>query len=164
MQPLFQIYLFPINGSNTVVKYLTIFAIIAFVVLMIACINFMNLTTAYSSKRAKEIGMRKVIGAQKGDIVKQFFGESLILSLVFSGVAVLLAFLFLPAFNTLSGKPLSFTDSFELSLLLELLGITVLSGCLSAIYPALFLSSFRTIGIIKGSLSSGFKKPLFRFL
>jgi putative ABC transport system permease protein len=162
MQPLFQIYLFPINGSNTVVKYLIIFAIIAFFILMIACINFMNLTTAYSSKRAKEIGMRKVVGAQKGDIIKQFFGESLMLSLVSSGVAVLLAFLFLPAFNTLSGKPLSFTDSFDLSLLLELLGITVLTGCLSAIYPALFLSSFRTIGIIKGSLSSGFKKPLFR--
>jgi len=162
MQPLFQIYMFPINGSNTVVKYLIIFAIIAFFILMIACINFMNLTTAYSSKRAKEIGMRKVVGAQKGDIIKQFFGESLMLSLVSSGVAVLLAFLFLPAFNTLSGKPLSFTDSFDLSLLLELLGITVLTGCLSAIYPALFLSSFRTIGIIKGSLSSGFKKPLFR--
>jgi putative ABC transport system permease protein len=162
MQPLFQIYLFPINGRNTVVKYLIIFAIIAFFILMIACINFMNLTTAYSSKRAKEIGMRKVVGAQKGDIIKQFFGESLMLSLVSSGVAVLLAFLFLPAFNTLSGKPLSFTDSFDLSLLLELLGITVLTGCLSAIYPALFLSSFRTIGIIKGSLSSGFKKPLFR--
>jgi len=162
MQPLFQIYLFPINGSNTVVKYLIIFAIIAFFILMIACINFMNLTTAYSSKRAKEIGMRKVVGAQKGDIIKQFFGESLMLSLVSSGVAVLLAFLFLPAFNTLSGKPISFTDSFDLSLLLELLGITVLTGCLSAIYPALFLSSFRTIGIIKRSLSSGFKKPLFR--
>ena len=162
MQPLFQIYMFPINGSNTVVKYLIIFAIIAFFILMIACINFMNLTTAYSSKRAKEIGMRKVVGAQKGDIIKQFFGESLMLSLVSSGVAVLLVFLFLPAFNTLSGKQLSFTDSFDLTLLLELLGITVLTGCLSAIYPALFLSSFRTIGIIKGSLSSGFKKPLFR--
>jgi len=162
MQPLYKIYLFPINGSNTVVKYLTIFSIIAFVVLMIACINFMNLTTAYSSKRSKEIGMRKVVGAQKGDIVKQFFGESLMLSLVSSGVAVLLVFLFLPAFNTLSGKQLSFTDSFDLTLLLGLLGITALTGCLSAIYPALLLSSFRTIGIIKGSLSSGSKRPLFR--
>jgi putative ABC transport system permease protein len=162
MQPLYEIYLFPINSSNTVVKYLTIFSIIAFVVLMIACINFMNLTTAYSSRRSKEIGMRKVIGAQKGDIVKQFFGESLMLSLVSSGVAVLLVFLFLPAFNTLSGKQLSFTDSFDLSLLLGLLGITALAGCLSAIYPALFLSSFKTIGIIKGSSSSGSKRPLFR--
>jgi len=162
MQPLFQIYLFPINGSSTVVKYLTIFAIIAFVVLIIACINFMNLTTAYSSKRAREIGMRKVVGAQKGDIVKQFFGESLMLSLVSAGVAVLLVFLFLPAFNTLSGKQLSLINSFDLSLLSGLLGITALTGCLSAIYPALFLSSFRTIGIIKGSLSSGSKRPLFR--
>jgi len=162
MQPLFQIYLFPINGSNTVVKYLTIFSIIAFFILMIACINFMNLTTAYSSKRAREIGMRKVVGAQKGDIIEQFFGESLMLSLVSSGVAVLLVFLFLPAFNTLSGKQLSFTDSFDLSLLFGLIGITVLTGCLSAVYPALFLSSFRTIGIIKGSLNFGSKRPLFR--
>jgi ABC-type antimicrobial peptide transport system permease subunit len=129
---------------------------------MIACINFMNLTTAYSSKRAREIGMRKVVGAQRGDIVKQFFGEAFMISLVSFGVAVLLVYLFLPAFNTLSGKQLYLADSFSLSLLFGLLGITALTGCLSAIYPALFLSSFRPIGILKGSLSSGLKKPLFR--
>ena len=162
MQPLYTAYLFPINGSNTVVKYLTIFSIIAFFVLVIAWINFMNLTTAYSGKRAKEIGMRKVVGAQRGDLVKQFFGEAFMLSLVSSGVAVLLVSLFLPVFNTLSGKQLSLADSFDLTLLLGLLGITTLTGFLSAIYPALFLSSFKPIGILKGSLSSGLKKSLFR--
>ncbi|NIM59325.1 MAG: FtsX-like permease family protein [Candidatus Aminicenantes bacterium] len=162
MQPLFQVYLFPINGSNTVVKYLTIFTIIALVVLMIACINFMNLTTAHSSKRAQEIGMRKVVGARRGDIVKQFVGEAFLISLVSSGVAVFLVSVFLPVFNILSGKQLSFTDSVDLSLLLGLLGITALAGGLSAIYPALFLSSFRPIEILKGSLSSGLKKALFR--
>jgi putative ABC transport system permease protein len=90
MQPLYTVYLFPINGSNTVVKYLTIFSIIAFFVLVIAWINFMNLTTAYSGKRAREIGMRKVVGAQRGDLVKQFFGEAFMLSFVSSGVAILL--------------------------------------------------------------------------
>jgi len=162
MQPLFQVYLFPINGSNAIVKYLTIFSIIAFLVLMIACINFVNLTTAYSNKRAREIGMRKVVGAQKGDIIKQFFGESLMLSLVSSGLAVLLVCLCLPAFNTLTGKQLSLTDSFDLTLLFALLGIAILTGCISAIYPALFLSSFKPIGILKGSSSSGLRKLLFR--
>lgn len=162
MQPLYMVYLFPINGSNTVVKYLTIFSIIAFFVLVIAWINFMNLTTAYSGKRAKEIGMRKVVGAQRGDLVKQFFGEAFVLSLVSSGVAVLLVSLFLPVFNTLSVKQLSLADSFDLILLLGLLGLAALTGFLSAIYPALFLSSFKPVGILKGSLSSGLKKPLFR--
>jgi putative ABC transport system permease protein len=162
MQPLYTVYLFPINGSNTVVKYLTIFSIIAFFVLVIAWINFMNLTTAYSGKRAREIGMRKVVGAQRGDLVKQFFGEAFMLSFVSSGVAILLVSLFLPVFNTLSGKQLSLADSFDLTLLLGLLGITALTGFLSAIYPALLLSSFKPIGILKGSLSSGLKKPLFR--
>jgi ABC-type antimicrobial peptide transport system permease subunit len=162
MQALYKIHLFPINSSNTVIKYLTIFAIIAFVVLMIACINFVNLTTAYSSKRSTEIGMRKAVGAQRRDIIKQFFGESLILSFISTGVALLLVFLFLPVFNVLSEKQLSLFDSMDLPFLIGLLCITVLTGFLSAVYPALFLSSFRPIGILKGSLKPGLKKPYLR--
>lgn len=162
MQPLYQVYLFPINGSNTIVKYLTIFSIVAFVVLMIACFNFINLTTAYSSKRSKEIGMRKILGSPKGDIAKQFIGEALLLSFCSLILAVFLVFLFLPTFNELIGKKLSLFGSFDLTLLSRLIGITLLTGCLSAIYPALLLSSLRPVGILKGFFKSGSKKPLFR--
>jgi len=162
MQPLFEVYLHPINGSNTVVKYLTIFAIIACVVLVIACINFMNLTTACSSKRAKEIGMRKVVGARKKDVIQQFFGESLLTAFLASGLAVLLVALFLPTFNRLSGKQLTFSGSFSLSLFMGFLGITILTGCLSAVYPALHLSSLKTLNIIKRSAGSGAPKSQFR--
>ena len=162
MQPLYQIHLFPINRNSAVVKYLTIFSIIAFVVLMIACINFMNLTTAISSKKSKEIGIRKIVGAKKGDIIRQFFGEYLLLSFFSLALAVLLVFLFLPAFNTLTGKQFTPSNSIDLTLLFGLIGITILTGCVSAVYPALFLSSFSPIRALKGSFSSGSRRPTFR--
>jgi putative ABC transport system permease protein len=131
------------------ILYIYIFTAIAVLVLIIACINFMNLTTARAVKRAKEVGIRKVVGAQKNQLVHQFLGESLLLSIFSALAAILLVIMVLPQFNRLTAKgiPLSFlTDpSF-------ILGVTVIAlavGLVSGIYPAFFLSAFQPVNSIK---------------
>lgn len=143
------------------IRYVYIFSAIALFVLLIACINFMNLATARSTNRAKEVGLRKVVGAVKGQLVLQFYGESIIYAMIALVVALALVGLLLPAFNTLSGKELSL-DWNSLRLILGLTGITVLTGIVAGSYPALFLSAFRPVAVLKGSGQSGTKRPLFR--
>jgi putative ABC transport system permease protein len=147
------------NGS---IKYVYIFSMIAFFVLLIACINFMNLTTAYSVKRAKEVGMRKVAGAKKGQIVKQFLGESIFLSLFAMIVAIAIMLLFLPVFNRLSGKDLGFDVTSSAGIFFVLVAAAVVTGVLSGSYPAFYLSSFQPINILKGTNKSGTGKTVFR--
>jgi putative ABC transport system permease protein len=148
-----------ITGS---IMYIYIFAAAAVFILFIACINFMNLATARSGMRAKEVGMRKAIGAFRTDIIKQFFGESILLSFTALLLAVILLKLLLPLFNNLAGKELSLSHSGYLEILLGLMGITLFTGLLSGSYPALFLSSFQTVNVIKNISQSGTKGSLFR--
>jgi len=134
-----------------------IFSIIAFFVLTIACINFINLTTARSSKRAKEVGLRKVIGAKKNNLIFQFLGEAFLFTVIALLLAILLVDLVLPSFNSFIGKELSiFSGDFYIPLFLS--GLVILIGLLAGLYPAFFLSSMQPVKILKGNLFSSSKK------
>jgi ABC-type antimicrobial peptide transport system permease subunit len=137
-------------GADGDIKYVYVFSLIAFFVLLIACINFMNLSTAKSGMRAREVGMRKVVGALRRDIVRQFFGESLLQAFVSLFFALVLVKALLPLFNQIAAKELSLDLTSNLFLYLGLLGIAVFTGILSGSYPALFLSSFHPVTVLKG--------------
>jgi ABC-type antimicrobial peptide transport system permease subunit len=130
-----------------------IFGFIAFFVLLIACINFMNLASAGSLKRAKEVGVRKSLGAKKGSLIFQFLGEALLLSFVSTILSLVLIALVLPVFNELSGKDLNLFGLSPLSWL-GILGIALLTGFVSGSYPAFILSSFKAIDIFKNNRNS----------
>ena len=132
-------------------EYVRLFSIVAIFILCIACINFMNLTTARSVKRAKEIGIRKVVGAVRPALIRQFMGEAVLLAFFSVVLALGMVLVALPAFNHLTGKEIRFpydSSSFWLSLV----GLTLLTGMVSGSYPALFLSSFQPIRVLKGTL------------
>jgi putative ABC transport system permease protein len=147
---------------NSDVSYVYIFSAIALFVLIIACINFMNLATARSANRGREAGMRKVLGAQRSQLVKQFLGESLLLCSVAALLAILIIEIVLPAFNAFSGKSLA-TDYFaDWRLAVGIVLITVVVGLFSGLYPAFFLSGFNPIKVLKGCLDRGGKSAVFR--
>lgn len=149
-------------GANSDIAYIYIFSAIALFILIIACINFMNLATARSALRAREVGIRKVIGAERKELIRQFLGESLIYSLFSMFVAVLLAHLVLPLFSSLSGRDLSI-DYFGMPWLIPgLVGIILFVGFAAGSYPALFLSSFQPVKVLKGRLKAGAANARFR--
>ena len=166
LQPLTSIHLHSHLGSeiepNGDIRYVYIFSAIAFFILLIACINFMNLSTARSANRAKEVGVRKVLGADRIRLTKQFLGESLFLSLMALPVAVALVELFLPAFNALTGKDLRIDYFGNSVVFIGLIGILLIVGILSGSYPAFFLSTFRPAEVLKGKLKAGSGSTLFR--
>lgn len=140
------------NGS---MAQLYIFIAIAIFILSIAGINYMNLATARSARRAREVGMRKVLGAERKQLILQFLGESIILTLAATIVAIFTAWLLLPAFNNISGKGLSMNIFSNGLLLIGLVAIILLFGLLSGSYPAFVLSSFQPVEVLKGKLSKG---------
>jgi len=148
-----------ISGGR--IEYVRLFSIIAIFIMLIACINFMNLTTARSVKRAKEIGIRKVVGALRGILIRQFIGEAILLSFLATIIAVLLALLMLPAFNSLTSKQISFPLN-SLVFWGELLVLIIITGFISGSYPALFLSSFNPATVLKGTLKFSPGAALFR--
>jgi len=168
LQPLKDIHLrsdyaIDIDGaSRNMSGEVRIFALVAFLVLLIACINYMNLATARSGLRSKEVGVRKVIGAGRDEIMRQFFGESLLFAVIAGLLAAGLSRLLLPFFNALTGKTLPPAVLADPSILLFLGGAALFAGLLSGIYPALFLSSFRPVSIFRGESLSGTKSALFR--
>jgi putative ABC transport system permease protein len=133
---------------------LYILASIAIFTLLIACINFMNLATARSAKRSSEVGMRKVLGALRGELIGQFLGESVLMSLLAFGLAWLLAALLLPAFSQLTGLQLSLSLPSHLPLLLGFLGLAVVAGLIAGVYPAFYLSSFQPVKVLKGKFTN----------
>ncbi|SFG47597.1 ABC transporter permease [Pontibacter chinhatensis] len=156
VQPVADMYLYNDfrEGKQGFIERVRLFSVVAVFILVIACINFMNLATARSSKRAKEVGVRKAIGASKGSLVRQFMVESVLMAFLALFVAVNLAGILLPDFNDLTGKYISldFTDP---SLVLLLLGVALLTGVLSGSYPAFFLSSFDPAKVLKGTVKVG---------
>ena len=143
-------------------SYTNLFFIIALIVLLIACINFMNLSTARSAERAREVGVRKSIGAFRWQLCLQFISESVVLSFIAMVIAVILVGIFLPAVNHLSQRELSFPLFTNWKLfLLAILGAVVL-GILAGIYPAIYLSSFRPVKVLKGSAQTGRNKSVLR--
>ncbi|HEY4831039.1 MAG TPA: ABC transporter permease [Waddliaceae bacterium] len=147
------------NGS---IQYVYIFSTIAVFILLIACINFMNLSTAHSSNRAREVGMRKVLGAVKGDLIAQFLSESFLLSLISFVLAVALVCLLLPLFNQLADKHISLSTLFNPYIMVAISLLSVVVGLLAGSYPAFFLSSFQPINVLNGKVAKGFKGSVLR--
>ena len=143
------------------IEYVSLFTIVAVFILMIACINFMNLATARSTKRAKEVGLRKVIGAVRSSLIGQFIGEAMLLTFFSVIAGAIIAALCLPAFNDLTGKQMSlpFTTPAFWGTLVALLVIT---GLVAGSYPAVFLSSLNPIRVLKSNLKFGWGATFFR--
>ncbi|MCO6490558.1 MAG: ABC transporter permease [Phaeodactylibacter sp.] len=161
MQPLPEMYLhsrdihsFFTGGDIT---YVYAFSLIALFILLIACINYMNLATARSGVRAREVGMRKVVGASRSQLISQFLSESTLLALIALVLAIGIVYFALPAFNSLTGRQVSFSIASNWSLLASLLGIVVLIGIAAGSYPAFLLSAFRPVAVFSGQLQQGFK-------
>lgn len=150
-------YELELNGN---MSYIYIFTALAALTLLVACVNFMNLATARFAGRAREVGVRKVVGAHRSQLVAQFLGESLLLCALAMVLAVLLVRLVLPAFNAFSGREIALR--LDLPAWLALLGLTVLVGLLAGSYPALFLSRFRPSQVLKSSLVGGVGSGAFR--
>ncbi|HEV8272328.1 MAG TPA: ABC transporter permease [Chitinophagaceae bacterium] len=144
--------------ANSDKSYIYIFGTVALFILIIACINYVNLTTARSSLRAREIGIRKVSGAVRGALIRQFLIESILVSSLAAIVALIIAQLLLPTINNITGKSLSLILHGNYFILLLIFGFAVLLGAIAGFYPALFLSSFEPIKVLKGERLSGFRR------
>ncbi|MGD8779729.1 MAG: ABC transporter permease [Ignavibacteria bacterium] len=166
LQPLTDIHLhsnlqgeFEANGD---IKYVYIFSAIAVFILLIACINFMNLATARSAGRAKEVGIKKVLGSERRDLIKQFLTESITMSIISTVLALILIQILLPYFNNLSGKQLEISYLTNAQFLIGIVVLTIFIGILAGSYPALFISSFKPVSVLKGKLRSGAKTGFMR--
>jgi len=144
-------------GANGSISYVYIFSAIAVFILLIACVNFMNLSTAKSANRAREVGVRKVLGSLRKNLISQFLIESLLVSFISLVLALLTAALLLPWFNSLAGKEISKSLLFQPFMIISAVVLVLIVGLLAGSYPAFFLSSFRPIEVLKGKLSAGFK-------
>ncbi|MEM1120282.1 MAG: FtsX-like permease family protein [Bacteroidota bacterium] len=144
------------NGANVGgrIQYVRLFGVVGLFVLLLACINFMNLSTARSERRAREVGVRKAIGSQRSQLISQFFSESLLVTGLALVLAIGLVFLTLPTFNEMAEKQivLPLTNSI---FLLTTIGFTILTGLISGIYPALYLSAFQPVKVLKGTFKAG---------
>ncbi|HTD38977.1 MAG TPA: ABC transporter permease, partial [Mucilaginibacter sp.] len=148
------------KGGN--IQYVYLFSFIAVIILLIACVNFMNLSTARSSNRAKEVGVRKVLGSARKYLIAQFLTESMLVTLVSTIIAIVLVILLLPLFNQMSDKELAFTEHSLTWLLPSSVVIVIVIGLLAGSYPAFYLSAFQPIEVLKGKLATGFKGSFLR--
>jgi len=144
------------------IQYIYIFGAVALFILIIACINFMNLSTARSAKRAKEVGIRKVLGTERRTLIAQFLVESTLTALVSLIIAIVIAYFVLPLFNDVAAKSLSINDLLNKKILPFIILLPIVVGVLAGSYPALFLSRFKPIVVLKGSSNAGFKKSNLR--
>lgn len=167
LQPMLDIHLYSgskftaeIQGNGNI-EYVNVFSLIALFVLLIACINFMNLSTARSAKRSKEVGLRKVVGAGRTQIIKQFFIESILLTLFGFLLSLVFVYLLLPSFNELSGKSIEIFNS-SWSIYAGMVVITLFTGIISGSYPAVYLSSFLPARVLKQNNPTGKGGSLFR--
>ncbi len=161
LQPVTRLHLNPYQHHGTII-YVYLFSAMAFFILLIACINFINLTTAKSSTRAKEVGVRKTVGACRVNLIRQFFGESLFLTLIATAVGIGLAVLVLPRFNTLSGKTFTWEVLLQQAVVFGILCILFLTVLIAGSYPALFLSRFQPARVLTGKLKTGMKGGMLR--
>ena len=165
LQPITEIHLHSDRiaelGTNSDITYIYLFGAIALFILIIACINFMNLSTARSANRAKEVGVRKVMGSLRGHLVRQFLTESVILSLISFLVALVIAWMALPAFNEMADKHLVLPLGSAL-FWGQLLVASVFIGIIAGVYPAFFLSAFKPANVLKGNLALGMKSGAIR--
>lgn len=165
----YKYYLYPLTDThlksttqddiepNGDIKYVYIFSIVGIFILVIACINFMNLSTARSASRAKEVGLRKTLGSARNQMIGQFLSESVLYSLVAIVIAVGIAYLLMPSFNLLSGKALTMDVFFQLQFLLAFVGLILFVGVIAGSYPAFYLTSFNAVEVLKGKVRAGVK-------
>ncbi|RYX82385.1 FtsX-like permease family protein, partial [bacterium] len=166
LQPLTDIHLYSHTKyeleQNGDIQYVYIFSVLALFILLLACVNFTNLSIARSVKRAREVGVRKVMGSGKLQLIKQFLSESVLMSFCAMLLSIVLIFVFLPYFNKLSGKQISIEYFLNYQFILVMLGLVFFVGIVAGIYPSFFLSSFNPIKVLKGSLSIGSNKNTLR--
>ena len=164
LQSITKIHLYDLGGGG-LITYVYILSGMAVFMLIIACINYMNLSTARSMKRAMEVGLRRVVGAERRQLIRQFLGESVFLTLIAMGIAFLLGFALMPWFNRLVEKDLGF--SFSWSFIIMVFTVILITGLLAGSYPAFFLSRFRAVDVLKGKDSGmsgrGFRRVLVVF-
>lgn len=158
---LYSDYNFELSPSGNI-QYVYIFAAVALFILIIACINFMNLSTARSAGRAKEVGIRKVLGTERKTLISQFLVESTITAFISLFIALVIAYFVLPLFNDVAAKSLSVKDLLNIKILPFIVLLPFAVGLLAGSYPALFLSKFKPIVVLKGNANTGFKKSNLR--
>jgi putative ABC transport system permease protein len=166
LEPLTRIHLFSTNaqepeptGSYT---YVYIFAIVAIFLVLIASMNYMNLATARSTRRAREVGLRKVVGSRRGPLVLQFLSESMVFTLISLLISIILIIVLIPKFNLLAGKSFNFHVIYSPAVLLSILAVILIVGILGGTYPAFFLSRFSPVTVLKGEITQGSAGSLFR--
>ncbi|MFC2160031.1 ABC transporter permease [Acidobacteriota bacterium] len=157
-----KMHLYSVVTSTGDIRTIYIFLAVGLLIILTACINFMNLSTARSATRAKEVGMRKVVGAARKQLIRQFMGESFIFSVLSIFFALLFVYLFIPILNSLTGQFIQFADIGRTGILVGLFGTVLLVGFLSGSYPAFFLSSFKPVSVLKGTMRAGMKGSRFR--
>jgi putative ABC transport system permease protein len=144
------------------ISYIYIFGAVAAFMIVIACINYMNLATARSANRAKEVGVRKVMGSQRFQLISQFLTESVVITLISLIVSMILIYALLPAFNGLANKELPFNYILQPTVLLSLIGVVLFAGIIGGSYPAFYLSSFNPVSVLKGKLAAKGGSVIFR--
>ncbi|HKR05924.1 MAG TPA: ABC transporter permease [Bacteroidia bacterium] len=155
LQPLTQVHLHSANIGSRIptlsdIKYVYIFSAIALFIIVLACVNFMNLSTAQSARRAKEVGIRKVLGSEKKQLIKQFLSEAMLYSFIAAATAIVLVIIFLKPFNEIAGKSLGFSLIFAHGNWIFILGLSIVTGLLAGTYPAFYLTSFQPVAVLKG--------------
>ncbi len=166
LEPLTRIHLYSTNAGEPEptgsVTYVYIFAIVAVFLVLIAAMNYINLATARSSKRAREVGLRKVVGSERWPIMLQFLAESVVFTFISLVLSLVLVILLLPTFNELAGRNFELDVAFSLLVLLTAFGILLLVGIIGGSYPAFFLSRFSPVTVLKGEISQGSAGSVFR--
>lgn len=166
LEPITKIHLYSTNAGEPEptgsITYVYIFAIVALFLLLIAAMNYMNLATARSARRAREVGLRKVVGSRRGPLVLQFLSESLAFTIISLILSIVVIIILLPKFNLLAGKSFDFHVIYSSVVLLSLAGIILLVGILGGSYPAFFLSRFSPVTVLKGEITQGSAGSLFR--
>jgi putative ABC transport system permease protein len=166
LEPLTRIHLYSTNASEPEptgsITYVYIFAIVAIFLVLIASMNYMNLATARSTRRAREVGLRKVVGSRRGPLILQFLSESMVFTLISLLISIVLIIVLLPKFNLLAGKAFNIHVIYSPVVLLSLLAIILIVGILGGSYPAFFLSRFSPVTVLKGEVTQGSAGSLFR--
>jgi putative ABC transport system permease protein len=166
LEPITRIHLYSTNAGEPEptgsITYVYIFGIVAIFLILIAAMNYMNLATARSTRRAREVGLRKVSGSRRSPLVLQFLSESIVFTLISLVISIALLIILLPKFNLLAGKSFDYHVIYSPAVLLSLFGIILIVGILGGSYPAFFLSRFSPVTVLKGEITQGSAGSLFR--
>ena len=166
LEPITKIHLYSTNPGEPEptgsITYVIIFGIVALFLVLIAAMNYMNLATARSTSRAREVGLRKVVGSRRGPLVAQFLSESVILTIISLIISVILLIVLLPKFNLLAGKSFNLSMLYSPAVIVSVVGVILIVGIIGGSYPAFFLSRFSPVTVLKGEITHGSAGSLFR--